>query len=590
MLPWYFAGTAPFWLGALYFASDMALDPFADRLLAAESLGMALLFVWCATARAVAMGRLRSAMGLAAPGVAGLSQDPDAGGVLGRDGFVTRVAVHAAFQAALLPLWAACCVFPPAAPLVAGFSATVAAVAFSGEPGARRLLRRAREVGRVSGRPVTSLLMAIVFMMAFVAANIGIVLIGAPHAFKMLTGIDSVFTRAGTAAFNTTSAAVTGALTALVMGPFVATVFALRAFEAEGRATGSDLLAELAEVSGGGIVGDDGGRTAAGTRNGRGLAALAVMAAALSALPPAGVASAVPVTAEAAHASRARAISPGDIDRAAAAVLARREFAWRAPRASDVERLEALRKMRAEATWLDRAAGAIGEVASTVGGWLRDGFGWCGKQLSKLWPTRNIFPKLPTLPSGLPASATLIDWLALARFVALAMIAVGVGFGVVVLTRTWRARWAADMAMAAPPGSAPPMPDLAAQDVDADALPQDDWLALARRLAAEGQPRLSIRALYLAGLSMLAEHGMVTLARAKSNIEYEREATRRLRGSATAAGDFRWSVSAFERSWFGEHPATAETLGEFESRLTRIRATLAGPASNNPPGVGGRVR
>src|SRR5204863_6692298 len=70
-------------------------------------------------------------------------------------------------------------------------------------------------------------------------------------------------------------------------------------------------------------------------------------------------------------------------------------------------------------------------------------------------------------------------------------------------------------------------PDLTDENVQAAQLPADGWLALAREQAARGEWRLALRALYLATLARLAAEGLISLAKFKTNLDYEREVRRR---------------------------------------------------------------
>ena len=63
-------------------------------------------------------------------------------------------------------------------------------------------------------------------------------------------------------------------------------------------------------------------------------------------------------------------------------------------------------------------------------------------------------------------------------------------------------------------------PDLAAEDLLATQLPEDEWLSLARGLLASGERRLALRAFYLSLLAGLGERKLLVIARHKSNRDY----------------------------------------------------------------------
>ena len=81
-----------------------------------------------------------------------------------------------------------------------------------------------------------------------------------------------------------------------------------------------------------------------------------------------------------------------------------------------------------------------------------------------------------------------------------------------------------------------------------------------------------MRAFYLASLAHLAARNLISLARFKSNRDYERELGRRahsLPGLLSVFGD---NLLIFERSWYGMHEADREVVGRFEANVERIRA------------------
>src|SRR6516165_5628952 len=72
-----------------------------------------------------------------------------------------------------------------------------------------------------------------------------------------------------------------------------------------------------------------------------------------------------------------------------------------------------------------------------------------------------------------------------------------------------------------------PAPDVSDEGVGAELLPADGWVRMARDLLDRGEFRLAMRAFYLASLADLAHRNLVSIARFKSNREYENELRRR---------------------------------------------------------------
>jgi hypothetical protein len=119
-------------------------------------------------------------------------------------------------------------------------------------------------------------------------------------------------------------------------------------------------------------------------------------------------------------------------------------------------------------------------------------------------------------------------------------------------------------------------PDLNDEKLEASRLPSDEWLALAREQMARGEWRLALRALYLATLAGLGAQGLVTLARAKTNLDYERELGRRAAGRAELVGGFRARRLAFERVWYGRDVAGEPEVRAWLGELERERRGEAG--------------
>jgi hypothetical protein len=115
------------------------------------------------------------------------------------------------------------------------------------------------------------------------------------------------------------------------------------------------------------------------------------------------------------------------------------------------------------------------------------------------------------------------------------------------------------------------IPDLNDENVGADQLPEEGWQALALELLQKGELRLALRALYMASLASLSKRGVITIAKYKSNREYQREVERRAQQTQEVIGAFSENVSIFERSWYGMHEVNESIVNLFESNHERIR-------------------
>jgi hypothetical protein len=141
---------------------------------------------------------------------------------------------------------------------------------------------------------------------------------------------------------------------------------------------------------------------------------------------------------------------------------------------------------------------------------------------------------------------------------------------VALVYRLWRRRqppvseWAAEAIQ--------PAPDLKVENVAADQLSEEGWIKLGRQLLEGGEFRVALRAFYLASLAHLAERDLITIAKFKSNHEYERELRRRAHALPDLATLFEQSVTVFESVWYGMHDVNAELVMEFSAKVKSIKA------------------
>jgi hypothetical protein len=121
-----------------------------------------------------------------------------------------------------------------------------------------------------------------------------------------------------------------------------------------------------------------------------------------------------------------------------------------------------------------------------------------------------------------------------------------------------------------PIGSAMPVtPNLKSETTLADELPEDQWLLLAHRKLDEGEPRLALRALFLAVLSLLGAQRLIVVRRSKSNSDYETELRRRRSAELTEL--FKGNRRLFERCWYGDHPVTDVEIEQSTNFYQRLK-------------------
>ena len=117
----------------------------------------------------------------------------------------------------------------------------------------------------------------------------------------------------------------------------------------------------------------------------------------------------------------------------------------------------------------------------------------------------------------------------------------------------------------------PSTPDLTDENVGADQLPEDGWMKLGREMLSRGELRLALRAFYLSSLASLADRNLVSLARFKSNRDYQRELERRAHALPGVVSMFGNNVGVFEQVWYGDHPADPLLVDEFLASVQRLK-------------------
>lgn len=508
---WYLVGTLPFLLALLYFWTEMSWSALAAQHRAEAALGVALLFVWMKTTHAIFAGRLS----------ARLTRQTDERVTLRNAG---RIALYQAIvqpsKLFILPL-AGLATIPFA--WVWAFYEN-AAVLGCGD-GVRKFCARSWRLACFSPRQNHGALSVYVLLWLVVFINLAIVVLLVPQLVKMFTGVESVFTRSEVGLFNTTYFAVVGTFTYLVCDPLRKAIYVLRCFYAESLRSGADLTAELRALP-------------------RPHSRLATAVALLL------LAASLPLRAEPTPTPPPLSGEAARLDRAIEETLKRSEFSWKLPRQPDT-------KVKSKWPFVD----AIGRFLKATARMVKRAFEKVSGWINRLFAPRD-------LPSG-PAGAG--GWYASSRGWLIALIGVLIVAAVVLLAKAMQQlRLRRKIAL---PVSAPaPKVDLEDESVTADLLPEDEWQALAREHLRKGEMRLALRAFFLSGLAHLAAREVLTLARHKSNRDYQTELHRRARDQPRLVDAFAENIRAVERVWYGRHDVDTEDLRRFELNLEQIRA------------------
>jgi hypothetical protein len=522
-LPSYYLGSLPFVLGLLFFWADMSRSPFAEEHLIEASLTMALLFVWMKFWQAMFADSLR----------ARISANPPTRWNLRRA--LRVLLIQTAIQPSgvvLLPLAMIPALLP--FPFVFAFYQNVTALSDGETAEIGKPLKRAlRQAGVWQGQGVVMLAVLAVFGFC-VFLNLVTVALALPGIAKTLLGVDSVYTHSRWGMLNSTFFAAMLGMTYLCVDPIVKTVYLLRCFYGESLKSGEDLRAELKRL--GNVA-----RPAVA-----GIILVLCLVCAGNSRAADGTATPPP-----ANPPGTQSVSTPGLDKAIDDVIHEPKYTWRMSREKAVE------QEGEENAVLKFLRG----IFRAMGHWIARAINWVIDFVNK-YLLRNKVER-PTTASTM---ADTISMLQVFMFVLLAAVLSAL---VILIIRVWRGRRRVSTAVVSE--AIAPVPDLKDENVGADELPEDGWIKLGRELLGCGEFRLAMRAFYFASLAHLAARSLVTIAKFKSNRDYERELGRRGHSLPEALALFRENVSVFDRTWYGLHEINGEMVNRFLANVERIK-------------------
>lgn len=523
VLSYYYIGSVPFVLGFLYFWSDMSRSAFAFQHAAEAAFTLSLLFLWMKCWQSVFCSRLSSFI-----------HDSQ---ILPRSaGDVVQLAIfQTALHASGFLIFPLACVTALPFAWVYAFYQNVSLYGDHTAKTLREAYKRSLEQALVAPGQNHFILLILSVFGFFVFLNIWIFMYQLPHLFKMVTGTESMFTKAGwTMLLNTTYLAVSCGVTYLLVDPLVKAVYTLRCFYGESVLTGEDLKVELARFR----------------HPSKTVAALAVffcvMGTALHSYPAGSPEAAVSVNDER---YGDRSISPARLDHSIHEIITKREFSWRMPRDTIIGEEDG-----------GLISAFVKGITDTVQSWLTPLWEWIKKALE--WIIDKLSPggrKMGPVDSSLANPARLLLYSLIGLVSCL------------LILQLWKSVKRRDRRDAErTEEAAAQKPDIENEDTRADELPADSWLELARDLITKGETRLALRALYLASLSHLAGLNLITISKSKSNRDYKRELFRNAHAMPEILSSFSENVMLFDRSWYGMYEVTSDVLSMFQKNQTRI--------------------
>ncbi len=498
----YLLGAVPFNAGLLYFATDMARNPFAPERLPFESLLLAVLLVWKSVFQAVFAARMYSDLSLTEP--------PPVP-------WLHVVAVQAAFQPLSLIL------LPIALLITLPFPASVAffrSVGLFAALGDARPTAAASQNARLWLGQNSVILTFISLAALLLFANVVIAMVLLPQLGRSFLGIEGEFARLGVGILNFYTLAVSITVAWMFIDPLLEAAYVIRCFHGQSQSTGQDLSVALRRIAAGAVL--------AGVLLGIGTTP------ALAQETPATAQSSAPQS----------SMDTQRLDDSIHQVIRQREFAWRTGRPPGEE---------PEGKWVGWFRGAWNA--------MKDAGVWLSERIREWFRSDEEVSNGKAGSGGIPPLKT---WMALA--------ALALTGGAIVLFLSRRN----PAAVQPTPVATAAAVNLADDSVTADQLPESSWLILASELLANGDRRLALRALYLAGLNHLGELQLVSIRRWKTGRDYRNELERRARARNSTSSDaitqvFARCVRHFEQGWYGRHAVEPAHVEELASGLEEMR-------------------
>ena len=513
LLAGYYLGSVPFVLGLLYFCTHMSRSAHANEHSAMAAAGLAFLFVWMKFWQTVFTLQVR----------AQISDEIKYRWTLGR--ITSIAATQALIQSTRL------IVMPIAGLLVIpygfcfAFYQNATAYVTHDVQHLKSTCKWAWSQAMLWPRQ-NHLLIGIFWMFGVVIfVNVSITAFMIPQLLKTLLGIESMFTVTGLRMLlNTTFWMAMSAMTYLLLDPFIKTAYVLRCFYGSALESGEDLKTEFH-------------RTLTGSRKSAAVILMVVLC----------------ITPLASFADQRDSVSPEQLDSAIEQIMNRPEFSWRMPREIiGKETKEVKGPLEAAIEWL---LDMIGKVFRSIGKWITKFIKWL----------ENLLPE----PDSKPAAST-GNWMTPVRIGLILLLLLLLAVLSFAFTRIWSRFRSGSSARIST--VAVPVLDLNDEEIKADDLPANRWLALAKELTTKGDLRLAMRALNLATLAHLAQQDMITIETYKSDREYEKELNRRAHEREELCLIFAKNLTIFERVWYGMYRIAQSDFEQFAANQKRISA------------------
>jgi hypothetical protein len=362
-------------------------------------------------------------------------------------------------------------------------------------------------------------MLIIIVGILILTVNVAAIIFFIPFVLKSFWGVDTEFTIAGAMSaslfFNTTLWSIIFCLVWLIIDPFCRIVYVLRVFYFESIGKGWDIQAALNRISA--------------------TAAKAVVIFILLTTPLMLSAE----TGKASPASRENRISAVQLEKQIDKTLDNLEFQWRSPH-----------KVSREESWIKY--------------YIMKALEYCMKTLESIIEYIVDFfrskSKSSSSSSGSGIGALFLGLLNILKFLIPALL---IAIIAVIAWRKFRNRGKTGNTKLV---SSERRPDLTRKDITANELEEQEWLKLSSELLEKGEFKLSLRALYLACISALAQRKLLLVRRYKTDYEYLNELRRRAHAMPQLIPVFENNVSIFQRVWYGDYPADRTMIEQYLER------------------------
>jgi len=527
----YYVGSVPFVISLFYFWADMSRSSFALQDAAFASLVVSGAYFWMKAWQTVFCRRLWIQL--------------NAGGEpleKSRGMTLRYLAAQVLVQSTAIPVLAIAliCMIPLA--WVYAFYQNISVLGLTQDYGHRPLRHLVVDAARQShwawGNNHLMLVALAVFSM-FVWMSVIMMAVYLPILAKMLLGIESVFTMNPIATMmNSTFIFGTVLIVFLCVSPLTKTLYVIRCFYGLSRTTGADLLSRLAVLR----DGWEQNQPSSGNRSGSlGKVLLFLL---IIGFPGNGVAELDDSEIEMQQASYT--VSADDFDSAVQDTLKEKHFQWRLSREQILGEEEG------------GAQGFVSDLMKSLVSLIKEGYRMAETLLERLFGGDQKKKEIEGL-EGWEDLEKMASILAVVLIVIIMVVVVRMIVG----RRKQMGVQEVEMEMLGPI-------DLESEAVVATQLPEDEWMRMAREKIEKGEYRHAVRALFLASLAHLGEHGLLKVARFKSNSDYRGELSLKARSMPAVIEAFGENVNLFEWVWYGLHDIGQDAIERFTANYEQI--------------------